>query len=280
MKNINELFFNQVPATLEVVPGPKKTLIICFTPRSGSSLLTELIQQTGRLGHAGEFLNPEFIPKILQSSPASSPYEHLVRVLNHTKSRNGVASIEVTWFHLALFFQSLAIDPMTRQMPWPLDSSSYFVYLNRDNFVAQAISLYKATESGLFHATQIGKGDQHAEHSKLKFDSEKIKHWCEHLLQQEFGFEKWFVAHGIHPLRLRYEEFIENKKISISLIGDYIGEDVRKELMSSDENNTGHKKLSDSLSADFEKRFIEENEKFVNHWKKFRGVQSPFSTKK
>lgn len=279
MKNLNALFSNQNLTNPGVIHKPKKVLIICFTPRSGSSLLTELVAQTGLLGRAGEYLNPAFIPNILKVSPASNPLEYLVRILNHTKSENEVSSIEVTWFHLTLFFKSLAINPMLHRMPWPLDISSHFIYLNRENFVAQAISLYKATETGLFHTTQLGQEQQNTEYPKLHFDGEKIKHWCEHLLQQEFGFEKWFSAHGIHPLRIRYEDFIQNKKLSLTLIGDHVGVNVRDRLMLNDENKSEHRKLSDNLNLDFEKRFVADYNEFVNHWKRFRGLQSPFSNR-
>ena len=48
--------------------------VIYFTPRSGSSWLTDVLQQTGQLGAAPEAFNPNFVPAIARSGrPMRNP---------------------------------------------------------------------------------------------------------------------------------------------------------------------------------------------------------------
>ncbi len=252
-------------------PDIRKNLIICFTPRSGSSWLTEMVEKSGGLGRAGEYLNPEHLPKIMSRYPASSLSDYLAHVLKGTSSYNRVASIELTWFHLRNFALALGYKPLEDSLPKPFDGDSWYVWLLRRNFVAQAVSLYKATESGFFHSIQGQDGQ--IEGKKIPYSRKKIKNWCEHILQQEFGFERWFELHGIEPLRFFYEDLCDNPAFILKLLYTFVNEPFPEGL---DFIESSHKKIGDEHSQMLIDQFVEEEHRFIDYWRKNRGVKPTF----
>ena len=265
--------FRKASATISVKPDTmfspytRKYLMICFTPRSGSSWLTDRIDKVDHLGKAGEFLNPAFVPRILERYPAGSLPEYLNRVLKGTSSKSGVSSIELTWFHLRNYAAAIGLKPLQDSLPKPFDNDAYYVWLCRHDFVAQGVSLYKATESGLFHAPQKDSNVCSAE--GVIYDREKIKQWCQHVLQQEYGFEKWFEKNTIRPLRIFYEDMVASPDFTLETIFNFVREDVPGAMESI---TSAYSKLGNSHSEQLIRRFKEDEEEFVNIWAKNRGL--------
>ena len=255
------------PETL-LFPYNKKNLIICFTPRSGSSWLTDRIEKTDRLGKAGEYLNPAFLPGILKRYPATSLPGYLNRVLKATASSSGVASVELTWFHLRNYAAAIDLRPLQDSLPKPFDLDSYYMWLCRKDFVAQGVSLYKATESGLFHSPQMK--DQEFDPDSILYDGDKLKQWCQHILQQEFGFERWFAKNNIKPLRIFYEDMVEDPDPTLRILFNFVREEFPENL---DSITSSHSKIGNSHSEQLVRKFKEEEREFVEYWTINRGIQ-------
>lgn len=245
-----------------------KHLNICFTPRSGSSWLTELLASTQALGKAQEYLNPNIVPGILEKFHASSPSDYLDRTLSRTASENGVASIEVTWFHLQWLARSIEKSPWEGELPSPFTNSAYYVWLRRHDLIAQAVSLYKATETGYF--ANDGKSEAPNAMS-VPYSSKKIKKWCNHILQQEYGFERWFRSRQIKPLRLFYEDTTNNPEWTLQTIANFIELPRETQLNIPD---TRHKKIVYSSNDDYIAKFRKEEQDFIDYWAIHRGKLS------
>lgn len=251
-------------------PYVKKYLIVCFTPRSGSSWLTDLVQRLGLLGGAGEYLNPQFVPKIFERYPATSLPDYVNRVLKGTATSNGVASIEVTWFHLKNYASAIGLKPFANKLPKPFDADAYYVWLRRRDFVAQAVSLYRATKTGVFHSTE--RVPDSGRPKVVEFDAAEIKSWVEHILQQEYGFERWFAANNLKPLRIFYEDTTASSEFTLKSLLSFVDEPAPDELRAIE---SAHRKLADEHSLSLIERFNREQAEFVAYWRQYRGVRSP-----
>lgn len=64
------------------------TLVIHFTPRSGSSWLGSRLERSGRLGTGFELFNPDFLPSIARSYGARS-LEEYIEMAQHFSARGG-----------------------------------------------------------------------------------------------------------------------------------------------------------------------------------------------
>jgi len=64
------------------------TLVIHFTPRSGSRWLESILERSGRLGTGFELFNPDFLPSIARSYGARS-LEECIEMAQHFSARGG-----------------------------------------------------------------------------------------------------------------------------------------------------------------------------------------------
>lgn len=87
------------PASKTEVPEPQeeKLLILCMTPRSGSTALSAALRATKRLGLGGEQINFKpngLLAQTMQEHPDDSLVEILDRVIQYAEGRNGVSQIK------------------------------------------------------------------------------------------------------------------------------------------------------------------------------------------
>ena len=86
-----------------------------------------------------------------------------------------------------------------------MDDHSYlsgfkYIYLTRRDLAAQAISLYKATETSVFHTNVQHSEEAISKLRSLQYDYEKIKEWYVHIDRQEKGWQAYFFNNRIVPL--------------------------------------------------------------------------------
>ena len=143
--------------------------IIAMTPRSGSSYLCDLMGASGRLGQPGEFLNPEFLPALLQRCPAEKPAEFLSHVLKERMSRNGVSGLKASWFQFANFLDLLDDEHCL--------GGIRFISLRRADTVAQAVSLFTATRTQVFHTNIEHSEERWAAVQQLEYSHGEIAEW-------------------------------------------------------------------------------------------------------
>lgn len=183
---------------LRAKPKAEKQLVIYFTPRSGSSWLTEVLSQTNRLGRANEVFNPDFIPSIAQSCHAET-LEDYIDLVQRRMNVHNVFSFEITWHQLGAVFGDGATFMRSFGAAKP-------VWLLRHDIVAQAVSLAKMVTTAVAH-TPAADAEQRAEADRVfAYNPALIRKWLNHILVAERGTEAHFAANDMQPLRLSYEE--------------------------------------------------------------------------
>lgn len=81
-----------------------------------------------------------------------------------------------------------------------------FIALSREDLVAQAVSLTIAEQSGLWHRNADGSVlEQTQVYQDPTYDHEAIAKEYVGLQADAAGWEAWFAANGIKPLRVTYE---------------------------------------------------------------------------
>lgn len=179
---------------------------ICLTPRSGSTLLTEILSATGKLGYPIEYFVPDAIRCLsLSLSDAFASYEALIT--EGFQSPNGVFGVEI---EAERFFQERAFFSNLRN--WRV------VYMTRRDLLAQAISFARSIASGTWHSF----GDADANQEK-PLDRNTIVETVNFLLRQERTFEKVFKDDGVEVLCITYEELVAEPAASADRIARYIG---------------------------------------------------------
>jgi LPS sulfotransferase NodH len=216
-----------LPSALDVL-RPGRAYIVCATPRSGSTLLCELLTATGVAGRpeehietlrrAGRRLEPrEYFdgvedpmllallgppaPSVPDPAPVAEQLEWLLRA---GSTANGVFGTKVMWEYFPDLQERLA---ELRELA-PLDEAARlerllgdvrFVHVAREDRVAQAVSMWRALQTGSWRS---GSDDR----CRPVYSFEGIDHLVRRIERHEREWAAWFAAHDIEPLGLGYDE--------------------------------------------------------------------------
>lgn len=180
------------------LPKAHTNYVIFFTPRAGSTWLTDIASKTGKLGRPSESFNPRHLNKMASAMNAANLKDYCDMIARKRATR-GVAGFEITHHQLRAVFKG---DNRFRAL-YP---NPPLFWLIRRDIVAQAISLYKMTTTRVSHSTLVDATDIAAREARFVYDADRIAHWVDHILTAERRTEQLMTTAGWRPLRLWYEE--------------------------------------------------------------------------
>ena len=252
------------------LPSPNIEYLVCITPRSGSSWLTEMLSKTKILGNPEEWFNPGNLPGIIKNSyPCLDPIEYFDCIKKTQCTNNKVFGMELSFFQYRIV--KMALDLVEKEASLRLLNLKNIktIYLYRLDLVAQAVSLYRAVETGMFHSVQQNASEKGA----INFDylEEKIWNWLIHILQQEFGWQQNFQKQGVSPLWLTYEEMWSNPNLTKLRIINYIlgnQNEINNQIIDMQYNHT---KIANSQSNEMVINFYKNNADKIDFCLKNRG---------
>jgi LPS sulfotransferase NodH len=238
-----------------------KTYCILMTPRSGSTWLTRRVARLDVLSCPDEYFNTEVFGDTLKYNPGRDVYEVFDIIAEKNRTQDGIFGFEISYFDLEeLELEAKLLDLMVGEKS--------FFYLNRRNFVAQAISLYAAVESKIFHSFQV-TGDARPRR-EVPYDDNKIMFWACHILQQEFGFRQWMTANNVRPMRLRYEELCDDIDAVIGKMAEHLGVNSRgAESLPIPQTE----RMTADWAGEYERHFRQGYGEFCRKWEAARGTQ-------
>ncbi|WP_420858709.1 Stf0 family sulfotransferase [Marivivens marinus] len=228
------------------LPAPTTTYAIHFTPRSGSSWLTDICANTGRLGRPGEMFSPRFVPSIAARMGIDNVDDY-ARAISRDRAVAGVFGFEITFFQLRRTFGG------PKRFLTHFREAAHF-WLIREDIVAQAVSLSKKAQSRIGHAVQ-GDADALARADQaFAYDKDDIAKWVGHVRKMEVQAEKFFANHRVAPIRLSYERM--TAKPAQTVVND-IARTIGIGPVADDAApiTTGHAKIGTDKNADFADRF-------------------------
>lgn len=233
-------------------PAATTSYVIHFTPRSGSSWLTDIISATKKLSAANEAFNPNFIPKIAQAIGAVDMDSYIHLLLRKFNS-NGVYGVEVTAHQINAVFEGYA------------GFHNYFgnspcFWLIREDIVAQAVSLAKMVTTNVAHTDGSDDATRLASDVRFEYDAALIKKWLEHIHAAEIKSESWFLEYNLFPLRMSYEQTTGLSPLQmVNVISRHLGRpDIAPMTFS-----TQHTKLGTVQNERFASRFRDEHGEYM-----------------
>jgi LPS sulfotransferase NodH len=194
--------------------------IIAATPRSGSTLLCDLLSGTGIAGQPHSYYRRQDILDYAREWGLSTPevigdaaFEraYLKAVLEAGAAQTGVFGLRLMWrtvTELSARFSALCPDTLGDAARFELAfGKPLYIHLSRQDKVAQAVSLLKAEQSGLWHRAADGtERERTASPGPLAYDAARLAGLVEELEIDDAAWSGWFSRFGIEPLRLTYEE--------------------------------------------------------------------------
>jgi LPS sulfotransferase NodH len=218
-----------------------RSYLVCATQRSGSTLLCELLKDTGVAGrpeeyfeatretgappHPGEYLDglprtgagirddpsPPAAPPHSSLQGLSSYREHLERTFRLGTTDNGVFGSKLMWSQLSEL-HSLAgelpeyegldrFDLLEKMFDCPR-----YIRVTRKDKVRQAVSLWRALQTRSWRA-EHGPGDHRP--VVLHYRFEGIDHLVRGLYEEDQAWAEFFDSHEVSPLSIVYEDDLE-----------------------------------------------------------------------
>lgn len=234
----------EAQARQRAYPLPGTRCVIYFTPRSGSSWLSDILSRTRCLGHANEVFNPRFMPRIAQSIQADTLPDY-VDLIQRRLNTKGVFSAEITWHQLAAVFGTGAA--FMRHF-----GTADSVWLIRRDIVAQAVSLAKMEKTQLSHAPRSDAQSRDAAEQAFSYDPVLIQYWLRHIFHAEERTEAHFARYGLTPMRLDYETVTRAGAEAVtSAFASHLGIALDRPAVT----ESAHTKLGTSQNRLFAERF-------------------------
>lgn len=193
--------------------------IICATPRSGSTLLCDLLTETGIAGNPDSFFRRESIlwwadylnvPVFDWETEYQFDLEYLSAVKEYGTNETSIFGMRLMWESVAdlskrleAFFPDLPSD--SARFKFAFGKPLYF-HLSREDKIAQAISYHKAEQSGLWHIYSDG-----SERERLKpgeepaYDAGALSQLVTSLEEHDASWVSWFAQQEIQPIYITYE---------------------------------------------------------------------------
>lgn len=210
--------------------------MIAITPRTGSTFLCSALHEAGYSIEPGEVFNARGPAQMERDQRGTPGFAEYFASLTGVPDDNFI--FKIGWYDA----KQLA-PVLTRIFP-----RLHVVYLERKNIAAQAVSQFRAEMSGLWHA-RPGEA-RPAGNLAGKFN---LSHICE-IIQlmgaEKRGWEGWFAASQITPLRLEYGLLETDVREALRRIAEATALHLRLDLV------TGARvqKIADELSTDWTER--------------------------
>jgi LPS sulfotransferase NodH len=203
--------------------GPVRAYVICTAPRSGSTLLCRMLAATGVAGNPDSYFHQPSLAAWLAdlevtADPAWRGRDALRAAfgaaMQQGRGATGVFGLRLQRHSFAFFSEKLAeMVPETAARAGndaarmaALFGPVGFIHLRREDKVAQAVSLLKAEQSGLWHVAPDGRElERLAPPRAPHYDAGAIAARRDMLAGYDRDWAAWFTEQGVTPLRLTYE---------------------------------------------------------------------------
>ncbi len=239
--------------------------IICATPRSGSTLLCDLLASTGSTGEPDSYYGRKFVDwwasqwgladrKTMTKQAFNEAY--LAAAIKAGKAGTSIFGLRLMQENLAelcvvldQLFRGLVSDEARLEAAF---GRVLFVHLFRADKLAQAVSLVKAKQTGLWHVAPDGtEVERLAPPADPKYDFQQIRSELVRLESHDKCWVKWFEQQGIEALRVEYETLSAEPAATLAGICKALG----VAGASCKQVSPGVAKLADDISAEWISRY-------------------------
>lgn len=242
---------------------------ICTSPRSGSTLLCNMLTATGIAGKPKSYFFGNTLDgwiedlalDVAQAATESDLIQQAMQVAM-AKGRNGTAIFgqRLQAHSLAFFLEKLAVlhpdaanDAERFQLTF---GRTLFVHLRRPDKLDQAISYLKARQTGLWHMAPDGSElERTAAHRDPVYDRDQLHACIETFAGYDQHWDNWFASQAIVPVRLSYDALSLDPLGTLRLVLEQLGLDPT----AADSVTPGVKKLADGINDDWAARYRAES---------------------
>jgi len=244
--------------------------IICGTPRTGSTLLCDLLAKAG-VGNPDSYYGRAFmddwarewaLPGRETMTPATYAATYLDAAIPAGKGGIGIFGLRLMRENVIDLSASLdlihpGLDSDAARFEQALGRILY-IHLSRASKLAQAISYIKAQQTGLWHMAPDGTEIERLGPPQApRYDFARIRAEVEKLEAYDADWGAWFAAQSITPHRIGYEELSRDPDAALNGLCAVLGIPAPRLGSAA----PGVAKLSDQTNEDWMRRYLADSSK-------------------
>jgi trehalose 2-sulfotransferase len=192
----------------------RKSFIVAASYRCGSTFLCSHLWRTGVLGAPAEYLNvggSRMLRDIMMRRlRADTPEQYFARLLGCRTSKNGVFGMKV---HFPHFEAAMSWYPSMLEVLSPVT----YIYLNRRDRLAQAISMTKALQTDVWSSLESNP------RPTLLYNEAFIVQCLREIQHQNLNWLQWFETNNITPFIVHYEDAVADTAAVVRSVAERLG---------------------------------------------------------
>lgn len=213
--------------------------VLCSNPRSGTTLLCDLLAQTGVAGNPDSFFRQKSLQDWCDDWQVSGPID--TRDQDFTRryfdamlaeGRGGTPVFGIRIMGADLRFATAWLDsafPGHTSDAARFEAAfgpTCFIHLSRSDKLAEAVSYLRAEQTGLWHQRPDGTSlEQIAPTEPPGYDPDAITRRMTELAEYDQAWNAWFELEKIQPLRIGYEALAQDPQAILAQVLRFIGQD-------------------------------------------------------
>jgi LPS sulfotransferase NodH len=187
-------------------------------------MLGNLLAETGLVGRAGETFGEPFRRDVVPTLSRRAFDDYLVRESARRARGTTTLGFKLHWDQVELFLYLLrlrrglgsATDAGVITAVFP---SPHYVFMTREDTLAQAVSWWKSITTGKWVDGQPAKGEP-------RFDADGIAGRVRQIEAHTQAWQRWFDANGIEPLAVTYERLAADPTREARRVLEFVGVEV------------------------------------------------------
>jgi LPS sulfotransferase NodH len=214
---------------------PTLSYLICCAERTGSTLLGNVLIDTGIAGRPRSYFNrvAHYNPRMQRIlGNAKDDDTYLDRVIVAATTPNGVFGAKVHWEHFLNLVAKAEDGPQGHEGSVPASVPERlrahfpdlrYIWLVRRNAVARAISHYRVKKTNRWQLDARWVTDDTGGEGEPGFDFDEIEAFVRIGEREDALWRKFFQEHDISPLELVYEELVQDLAGTVQRVLAFLG---------------------------------------------------------
>ena len=214
------------------MPVIKRTMLICTSPRTGGSWLSELINSTGVLGHPEEYFHPPRDRALDRGAVAAM----IAAVRERGVTENGIAGAKIYGHQ---FRKISTVARLSEHLP-----EIRYVHLYRKDLLGQTISHVRAGQTGRWHARKQSDVTP-------RYDGPDLRAKLEKITQHHASWLMFFARTGVPVFDVAYEDLAADPESMLLRLCAFMGIERPATAPRSHRNVVQRDRVSDEWRARF-----------------------------
>lgn len=192
-KEITEIFAGKTSYLGEEPVFNFPLVLMCFTNRCGSNMLSEYLRQTGNFGGLFEHLNGFAVRTMVEATKAPTFPDHVSAIVDKHRKDAATFGFKASW------------DQLLMLLRWRIDrmfSSLHVIHMERVDLLAQAVSYSIADQTKKWTSTHTGNDIE------PQYNASDISNRINGIGKGNLMIKKVCLTHDLDWIRLVYENVL------------------------------------------------------------------------